>query len=93
MMGTKEFLKSVNILYIGYIPISLKEYKNESNILTQEQISNIMFPELLSLLQQEFKSWNDKLSLLHPKSMFILGKIGFFLSIFVDLKDYVHFCA
>ena len=52
MMVTKYFLKSGNVPYIVYIPISLEEYINESNILTQEQISNIIFPELKSPLQK-----------------------------------------
>ena len=46
-----------------------------------------MFPEVLSPLQQEFKSWHGKLSHLQPKFMFILEKLGFLLSIFIDLKD------
>ena len=61
--------------------------------LTQEQIRNIMFPEFLSPLQQEFKFWNDKLSHLHPKSMVRLAKTGVLLSIFLDMKDYVPFCS
>ena len=92
-MVTKDFLKSGHVPYIGYIPISPEEYINGSNILTQEQIRNIMFPEFLSPLQQEFKFWNDKLSHLHPKSMVRLAKTGVLLSIFLDMKDYVPFCS
>ena len=41
---TKQFLKSRNVTDIVSIPISLEEYTNESNNLTQEQIKNVMFP-------------------------------------------------
>ena len=74
---TKDFLKSMYILDIGSITIYSSYYINESKNITQEQIDDIMFPEVQSPLQQEFKSWNDKLSHLHPKSMFRLVKIGF----------------
>ena len=75
MVFTKEFLKSRNVPYTGSIPIYSADYINDSNNLTQE-IENIMFPEVLSILQQEFKSWNDKLFYLHPKSMFRLEELG-----------------
>ena len=52
MIVTKEFLKSRNMPDIESIPISSEEYINESNNLTQEQIENIMFPEVLSTLKQ-----------------------------------------
>ena len=55
-------------------------------------MENIIFPEVLSPLQQEFKSWHDKLSNLYPKSLFRLAKIGVFPSIFIDLKDDVPLC-
>ena len=48
--------------------------KKSKNII-QEQIDKIMFPEVLSVLQQEFKSWNNKLSRLHPKYMFRLENL------------------
>ena len=51
-----------------------------------------MFPEMLSLLQQEFKFWHDKFSQLHPKFMFRLEKIWFLPSIFIDLKEDVPIC-
>ena len=40
-------------------------------------MENIMFVEVLSSLQQKFKSWNDKLSQLPPKYMFRLANLGF----------------
>ena len=52
MVVTKEFLESMNVPYIGSIPISLEDYINESKNLTQKQIENIMFQEVLSQLQQ-----------------------------------------
>ena len=72
MILTKEFLKSWNVPDIGSIPNSSEDCINLPNNLTQEQIETIMFPEVLSPLQQELKSWHDKLYHLHPKSMFIL---------------------
>ena len=36
-----------------------------------------MFPEVLSPLQQEVKSLNDRLSHLHPKSMFRLKNLEY----------------
>ena len=48
MILTKEFLKSINVPYIVSIPISSDDCINESNNITQEQIYNIMFPEVLS---------------------------------------------
>ena len=42
----------MNVPDIGSIPISLEDYINESNNITQEQIENIMFPEVISPLQQ-----------------------------------------
>ena len=55
MLVTKDFLKSSNATDIGSIPISSEDYIKESNNLTQEQIENIMFLEVLSPLQQELK--------------------------------------
>ena len=43
MIGTKEFLKSRNIPNIGFIPISLEDYINESNNLTQEKLRTSCF--------------------------------------------------
>ena len=59
---TKEFLQSINVPDIGSIPISSEGYINESTNITQEIIDNIMFPEVLSPLQPEFKYWHDKLA-------------------------------
>ena len=56
MILTKDLLKSSNVTDIGSIPISSEDYINESKNTTQEQIDNIMFLEVLSTLQQEFKS-------------------------------------
>ena len=52
MIVTKYFLESRNVPDIGYTPDSSEDYINESNNLTQEHIENIMFPEVLSHLQQ-----------------------------------------
>ena len=52
-----------------------------------------MFPEVLPPLQQEFKFWHDKLSLLHPKSMFRLSKLGVSPSIFLDLNYDEPLCS
>ena len=45
----------------------------------QENIENIMFPKVLSPLQQELKSRQDKLYNLHTKYIFRLEKIGVLL--------------
>ena len=76
MLVTKELLKSRNVPDILSIPIYSEDYKNQSNYLTQQQIDNIIFPEVLSSLQQEFKSWHENVSNLYPKSMFRLTKLG-----------------
>ena len=65
----------MNVPYIGSISISSEYYINESKNLTQEQIGGTIFPEVPSYLQQEFKSWRDKLYHLHPKSMFRLENL------------------
>ena len=52
MIVTNEFLHSRNVLDIGYITISSEDYVNELKNPTQEQIDNIMFPEVLPPLQQ-----------------------------------------
>ena len=52
MLVTKDFLKSSNVPDIGSIPIYSEECINESNTITQEQIYNIMFIEVISYLQQ-----------------------------------------
>ena len=44
--------------------------------ISRKKNDNIMFPEVLPPLQQEFKSWHDKLSHIHPKSTFRLAKPG-----------------
>ena len=44
MVVTKEFLNSINVPYIGSIPMYLEDYINELKNLTQEQIENTMFP-------------------------------------------------
>ena len=51
-----------------------------------------MFPEMLSHLQQEFKSYHAKLYHLHPKYMFRLEKLGVLPSILLELKDDVPLC-
>ena len=51
MIVTKDLPKSMNVTDIGYIPISSGDYRNKSNNLTQQQIENIMFTEVLSTLQ------------------------------------------
>ena len=84
MVVTKELLKSSNVPYIGSILISLEKYINESDNIKQEQIENIMFIEVISPLQQEFKSWHDKLSHLHTKYMFRLTKLGVLLPLVLD---------
>ena len=43
--------------------------------ITTDKIDIIMFPEILSPLQQEFKSWHDKLSQFDPECMFRLAKL------------------
>ena len=60
---------------IELITIYSDNYINTFKNLAQEQIWNIMFPEVLSPLQQELKSWYENLSTLHPKYMFILSKL------------------
>ena len=52
-----------------------------------------MCPEVLSYLPHKFKSWNEKLSHLRPKSIFRLEKLGFLPSISLDLKYYVPLCV
>ena len=47
MVLTNEFLKSSNVPDIGSITISSEYYINESKNITQEQIEDIMFPEVL----------------------------------------------
>ena len=93
MLVTNDLLISKNVPDIGSIEISFNEYINESKNLKKEQIKNIMFTEVLSPLHQEFKSWYCNLSHLHPKSTFILEKLGVLISIFIDLEDDVHICA
>ena len=93
MVVTKEFPKSRNVSDIGSIRIYSEYYINESNNLTREQIENIIFPEVISPLQQEFKYWNEKLSHLHPKSIFRLAKLGILPSIFIELKYDLRLCA
>ena len=52
-----------------------------------------MFSEVLSPLQQEFKSCHDKLSHLHPKSIFRIEKLEVIPSRFLNLKDDVPLCT
>ena len=52
MVVTKELLNSSNVPYIVSIRISSDDYIIEANNLTQEQIDNIVFPEVLSPIQQ-----------------------------------------
>ena len=54
---------------------------------------NIMFPEVISTLKQEFKSLHDKLPHPHHKSMFIIAKRGVLPSRFIYLKDDVPLCS
>ena len=93
MIVTKEFLKSRNVPDIESIPFYPEDYINESTDVKQEQIENIMFTEVLSSLHQVLKSWNNKLYHLHPKSMFVLSKLGVLPSIFIYLKDDVPLYA
>ena len=52
-----------------------------------------MFPGVLSPFKQEFRSWYDKLSHLHPKSMFRIEKLEVIPSRFIDLNDDVLLCV
>ena len=79
----------MNVTDIGSIPISSEVYIKKSNNLTQEQVDDTMFPEVLSPLQHEFKYLYDELPRLHPKYMFIPAKPGVLPSKFLDLKYYV----
>ena len=81
MVLPKEFLKSIEVPYIGSIAISSEDYINYSSNLTQDLSENIIFLKMLSLLQQEFKSWNDNLSHLNHKSMIILSSDVHYLPI------------
>ena len=51
-----------------------------------------MFPEVLSPSQQDLKSWHDKLSHLHTKSIFRIEKLLFPPNQFKDLKVDVTIC-
>ena len=93
MIVAKEFLKSGNVPDIGSIPIYLEGYINYSKNIKQQQIENTIFSEVLSQLQQELKSWDDKLSHLHTKFIFRLEKSGVLPSIYLDLKDDVPICV
>ena len=62
MIVTKEQIKTSNVTDIVSIPISSDDYINESNYPTQEQIDNIVFPEVQPPLQQEFKSRHKNIS-------------------------------
>ena len=93
MVVTKYLLNSRNMPDIGSITISSDEYINESHSLKQEQSENIMFPEVLSTLQQKSKSWHDKLSHLRPKSMFRLATLGVLTSRFIEFKYDVRLSA
>ena len=55
MVVTKEFFNSRNVPYIGSIPISSEDYIKKSNNITQDQIKDTIFPDVLSPLQQKFK--------------------------------------
>ena len=90
---TNEFLKSRDVPDIASIPIYFEDYINKFKNLKKRKSENIMFPEVLSPSQQEFKYWHEKLSHLHPKSMFRLAKLGFPPKQFLDLKDNVPLCA
>ena len=92
MVFTKDLLKLSDFPDIVLIPIFSEDYFNESKNLVQEINQNIMFPEVLSHLQHEFKFCNDKLSYLHPKSMFRLEKLGVLPELLLDLKDDVPLC-
>ena len=89
---TYEFLKSSNVPDIGSIKFTSKYYINNSKNLTQEKNENILFPEFLSHLQQEFRYWNYNLSHLHPKSLFKLENLRSLQSIFIHLKYDVPIC-
>ena len=66
----RELLKSRNVPDIESIPISSYYHVNKSKNLTQEQIENTISPGVISPLQQELKSWYDRLLYLRPKYMF-----------------------
>ena len=45
----------------------IEYYVKKSHNIPPEITENIQFTELISPLQQEFKSWKNKISHLHPK--------------------------
>ena len=61
MIVTTDLLKSRSVPYLASIAIYLEDYINKSKNLTQEENDGIIFLDVLSLLQQEFKSWYYKL--------------------------------
>ena len=67
-----DFLTSWHVSNIASVKIYSYYYINKSNNLAQEKIEDIIFPEVLSHLQQEFKYLRENLFHLHVKSMFRL---------------------
>ena len=75
MIVTTDLIKSRNVPYLGSIPIYFEDYIKISKIHTQEETDSIISPEVLSPLQQEFKSWYDNLSHSNFKYLFRLENL------------------
>ena len=74
IITTKENIFSPNNPDVGWIPISVPEYKQSAKTLSEKDIKTITSPKHLSPLQQEFLSVHYKLNRLPFTIMLRVGR-------------------
>ena len=94
-------LKSVKTYFLhrrGYpdttvTPIYSKDYMDESKYLMEEQVTNILLPEVLSTFQWELKLCQNVILHIYPRSMCHLSKLGVLPISSLKLADDIQICT
>ena len=87
IITTKEHLCSPSNPEVGWIPISVPEYKQSAKTLSEEDIEKISSPKHLSPLQQEFLSVHYKLNHLPFTIMSRLSNLSILPCRFLKLRN------
>ena len=93
IITTKEHLRSPNNPDVGWIPISVPEYKQSAKTLSEKDIEKIKSPKHLSPFQQDFLSVHYKLNHLPFTIMLRLSNMNIFPCRFLKLRNDLQPCV
>ncbi len=85
-------LSSMDVPNISTIPVSIEQYPNELQKLTQEQLQHIFHPQILDDDQQEFMGLHYKMNNLPLPAMITLAEKGKLNRKFAKLKHRLLVC-